>query len=159
MYGGKVATESAPKKKLSKKSIVWIVIGAIAFIIIVSAVAGGRGASTDAAKPATSETSAPAQTWQVVYTLSGTDNAKSEYFDITDAKTKITYNIESDPILGVIYMEPDSKVDLNAEGALPVVSTGDAGENSEVVTGKPAGKYWLDVRIPGNWTVTVEQYK
>ena|GEM_PF-3756720 len=154
-----MATESAPKKKLSKKSIVWIVIGAIAFIIIVSAVAGGRGASTDAAKPATSETSAPAQTWQVVYTLSGTDNAKSEYFDITDAKTKITYNIESDPILGVIYMEPDSKVDLNAEGALPVVSTGDAGENSEVVTGKPAGKYWLDVRIPGNWTVTVEQYK
>ena len=154
-----MATESAPKKKLSKKSIVWIVIGAIVFVVIVSAVAGGRGSSSDTANTTTSEAPVAAETWQVVYTFSGADNAKSEYFDITDAKTKITYKIESDPILGVIYMEPDSKVDLNAEGALPVVSTGDAGENSEVVTGKPAGKYWLDVRIPGNWTVTVEQYK
>jgi hypothetical protein len=158
MLGGNVAEKQASGKKLSKKAIVWIVIGAVVLVALISSIAGG-GNSSDTASESTTESSESAQSWQVVYTFSGTDNAKSEYFDITDAKTKLTYNIESDPILGVIYMEPDSKVDLNAEGALPVASTGDAGEQSEVVTGKPAGKYWLDVRIPGNWTVTVEQYK
>ena len=154
-----MAEKQASGKKLSKKSIVWIVIGAVVLLGIIISAAGGGNSSSDSSSESAPESSVATESWQVVYTLSGTDNATSEYFDITDAKTKITYNVESDPILGVIYMEPDSKVDLNAEGALPVVTTTDAGEQSEVVTGKPAGKYWLDVRIPGNWTVTVEQYK
>jgi TM2 domain-containing membrane protein YozV len=143
-----------------KYRLVAVIVTAVVILlsIVVGPISAQRGGTQPDSAIDAPPAPAPTETWVQVATLTGNGNARSEVFALTDEKLRIVYTITDDPVLAAIYLEPEEKVDLDAEGAIPAVLPTEAGDGVELVTSKAPGNYWLDVRIPGNWTVSVEQF-
>ena len=119
-----------------------------------TATAGNEGSS---ANQATSEVDNQPKEWVKVIELSGNSNKRSDTFDLTGGKTKLTYTFEGgDFVIGSIYVMKDG-TSLQESGGFPEVTVSEAGTDFTFLT-KKAGKYYLDITSANSdWTVVVEE--
>lgn len=178
--GGKKSTEkenlSSEKPKEKKKiSKAWGCVGCIGLVILIIIIGSIGCSSSDNKNKTTEKSTSPSATsstpatptptpkakeWVVVIELKGTTDKRSDTFELTGGKTKMTYNFNgNDWIVGSIYIVQEGH-DLNKEGGFPEVSISKSGEDSTFLS-KGKGKYFLDVKA-GNttsWTIKIEEEK
>ncbi|MBE0448228.1 MAG: hypothetical protein IBX64_09055 [Actinobacteria bacterium] len=150
-----------------KKVLLWGGIGFAALIVIgllipsedtkTTETTNTPAAEAPAEIPATTTTTqAKPKEWVKVFEFSGKGKKRSDLFELTGGRAKLSYNITGSSAMCYVYIldEGDS---LEASGGFPELSISEAGSDSTFLT-KKAGKYYLDVNS-GNcsWTLTVEE--
>jgi len=139
--------------------------GLIVLFIIIGVIASKDGTTTKT--PTSNPTSTPttkteepakAKQWVTVTEIKGTTDKRSDVFELTGAKARMTYNFDGgDMIFGTIYIVKEGQ-DLMKEGGFPEVTINKAGEDSTFLS-KGKGRYFLDVKgaNTSGWTVKIEE--
>jgi len=130
-----------------------ILVGVLIVLMIIGAVTP-KGSVSSMTPTNNSEQQAE---WTTVATLSGTsEGAVSESFTVGSGEKRVVYSLNGGSFL--LYAAPEG-VDIDTEGALPIMAgTMDGTDQVESVTLEP-GTYNLDLRpvLTDSWTVTLQE--
>lgn len=122
-----------------------------------SATAAPPDGTTTSASTVTPGTAATLlEGWREVLSISGSDNANSEVFQLTGKAVRLTFSLEGDMAIGAVYLFEEGH-DFDKEGGIPdVMLTGSGLESTDIV--KEAGRYFLCVKAANcEWSAAVEE--
>ena len=149
-----------------KKTLKWVAIGFIAFLVL-GAIFGGKSNAPETEKVVTEEVITEKVTeeakpvvkqWVSIVELEGNANKNSDTFRLTGGKARITYNFTGNTMIGAIYVMREG-TDLMEDGGIPEVMVTEAGEDSTIIR-KSAGEYYLQVNSANtDYIVTIEEEK
>lgn len=96
--------------------------------------------------------------WTKVISLSGNANKRSDIFELTGGKTRLTYELKGNMSMANIYVMEEGS-NLEKDGGFAEVTVTETGKDTTFLT-KGAGKYYLDISSAnGSWSVVIEEEK
>lgn len=138
----------------------WLIILSVVILLIIIANIGGADNKTQATGSNTSESNT--KTWTSIITLKGNGEKKSQTFELTSKNARVQYKYVGESGLGTgafaLFVVKDGD-DIMKDGGIPDISIGKEEDEGESYLHKTPGKYYIDLKAVGNWTVTIEEEK